>query len=135
MRRTGASPGQLCRIDTLHLWPLSRRVSFIVWKDVSLHLRLKIEQLLLAHADQNHLVKNKEIKLAKNPVFNVQNKHIEIQQHFIKGKVQNGEISLRYYATQDQVANIFTKPLDKEKFENFKDMLGLMVNITIRKRG
>ncbi|XP_059064400.1 secreted RxLR effector protein 161-like [Cryptomeria japonica] len=65
------------------------------------------------------------IALAKNPVYHQRSKHIEIQAHFIHEKVLNGDISLQYCQTKDQVADIFTKPLCSAKFSKFRSMLGL----------
>ncbi len=57
------------------------------------------------------------IKLTKNHVFHARTKHIEVQYHFIKGKVRNGKIKLTHVSTNEQLANMFTKPLGIIKFE------------------
>jgi len=41
-------------------------------------------------------------------------------------KVRDGTIQLEYIPTMDQVADIFTKPLNAEKFRKFRDALGLV---------
>lgn len=68
------------------------------------------------------------LKLAKNPVFHVRMKHIEIHHHFIRELIQNGEIELVYRPTEEQIANIFTKPLARDKFQNFRDGIGVKRN-------
>ena len=68
------------------------------------------------------------IKLANNPVFHNNTKHIDTQFHFVKEKVQSKEIHLVYCNTCGNVAYIFTKPLGKIKFEMFRVMLGIFVN-------
>jgi hypothetical protein len=40
--------------------------------------------------------------------------------------VQNGVVRLQYIATDEQVADVFTKPLSRVKFEYFKDKLGVI---------
>ena len=67
------------------------------------------------------------IKLANNPVFHKNTKHIDTQFHFVREKVQSKEIHLVYCNTCDNVADIFTKPLGKIKFGMFRDMLGIFV--------
>lgn len=68
------------------------------------------------------------IQLAKNPVYHARTKHIEVDQHFLREKIQSGEIQLTYCDTNDQAADIFTKALSKDKFEKFRSMLGVSVN-------
>ena len=48
-------------------------------------------------------------------------KHIEIKYHFIQDTVQKGAVKLQYISTNEQIVDILTKPLSKEKFVNFKD--------------
>ena len=57
------------------------------------------------------------IKLAHNPIYHARTKHIEIQHHFVREKIQSNEIDLIYCNTTDNVADIFTKPLGKKNFE------------------
>ncbi|KAK1661717.1 hypothetical protein QYE76_049876, partial [Lolium multiflorum] len=53
------------------------------------------------------------IKIAYNPVQHSRTKHIEIRNHFIRDHVARGDIELIYVPTKDQLADIFTKPLDE----------------------
>ncbi|GJZ56053.1 retrovirus-related pol polyprotein from transposon TNT 1-94 [Tanacetum coccineum] len=51
--------------------------------------------------------------------YNVQHsraKHIDVRYHFIKEKVENGIVELYFVRTEYQLADIFTKPLPKERF-------------------
>jgi hypothetical protein len=66
------------------------------------------------------------IKLSKNPVFHDRSKHIEIWYHFIRDRVQKGAIKPQYIPTEEQLADIFTKPLVKGKFVWFRDKLGVV---------
>ncbi|MCO5614959.1 hypothetical protein L7F22_069245 [Adiantum nelumboides] len=65
------------------------------------------------------------IMLAKNPLYHARTKHIEVHYHFIREKVLAGEIDLVYVKTNDQVVDIFTKALGKEKFCSFRKALGI----------
>ena len=40
--------------------------------------------------------------------------------------VQNGVIKLQYVSTDEQVADVLTKPLSRVKFEYFRDKLGVV---------
>jgi hypothetical protein len=68
------------------------------------------------------------IQLAKNPVFHARTKHIEVHYHFIREQIQNRSIALSYVSTNDQVADIFTKPLIQQKFLHFKSLLQVVKN-------
>jgi hypothetical protein len=74
------------------------------------------------------------IKLSENPIFHDRSKHIEIRYHFIQDRIQKGAVKLRYISTDEQVANILTKPSVKRKFVFFRDKLGVMQNTFLSKR-
>jgi len=63
---------------------------------------------------------------ARNPVFHVHTKHIEVHYHYVRERLSVGEISLVYVPTQDNLADLFTKALPREKFEAFRKALGLL---------
>ena len=65
------------------------------------------------------------IKLAKNPKFHDRTKHIYTKYHLIQHHVEAKTIHLQHCSRNEQIADIFTKALGREKFERFKMMLGL----------
>ncbi|GKC13297.1 copia protein [Tanacetum coccineum] len=56
------------------------------------------------------------IDLSKNPVQHSRTKHIEIRHHFLRDNVQKGNISLEKVSSEDNIADILTKPLKREPF-------------------
>ena len=64
--------------------------------------------------------------MTKNLIFHDRSKHIEIRYHYIRDMVQRGAIKLQYVSTNEQVANVLTKPLSRVKFEHFQDKLGIV---------
>jgi hypothetical protein len=64
--------------------------------------------------------------LSENPVFHDKSKHIEIKYQYIRDMVEKGAVKLQYVATNEQVADVLTKPLFKVKFKYFKDKLGVV---------
>ena len=63
------------------------------------------------------------IKLAKNPAFHKRSKHIDIKYHFIRSETQRSTINLRYVASEDNLADIFTKAASKIKLDRFKHLI------------
>lgn len=66
------------------------------------------------------------IKLAKNPEFHKRTKHVEVKYHFVREKYQEGSICVEHVSTEDMVADIMIKPLGRQKFERFRQRLGLV---------
>jgi len=63
--------------------------------------------------------------LAKNPEFHSRTKHISIQQHFIREKVEEEAVRLEYLLTGDMMADLLTKALPREKVERFRPAMGI----------
>ena len=74
------------------------------------------------------------IKLSENPVFHDRSKHIEMRYHFIRDIVQRGALKLQYIRTDEQIADILTKPLTASKFVYFRDKLGMAENASLTER-
>ncbi|RLM86698.1 hypothetical protein C2845_PM04G10700 [Panicum miliaceum] len=66
------------------------------------------------------------IALSKNPVFHDRSKHIDTRYHFIRECVEEGRVQIASVGTKDQLADIMTKPLAKERFCELRAKLGLV---------
>ena len=66
------------------------------------------------------------IRMTENPVLHDRSKHIDIRYHFIRDMVQRGTVRLDHIGTDEQVADILTKPLGKVKFLTFRERLGIV---------
>nr|GEW61385.1 copia protein [Tanacetum cinerariifolium] len=66
------------------------------------------------------------IDLSKNLVQHSRTKHIEIRHHFPPNNVQKGNISIEKVASEDNIADVFTKPLKHEVFNYLRLGLGMM---------
>jgi hypothetical protein len=65
------------------------------------------------------------IKVLERDGFECGTKHIDIRHMWIKMEVKKGNFKVRYVRTQDQIADIFTKPLKKIAFTHLKTLIGL----------
>lgn len=65
------------------------------------------------------------IFMSRNPVYHQRTKHVDTRCHFIHELVVNGDISLVYCNTNEQLADIMIKALSKEKFIYFRAFLGV----------
>jgi len=74
----------------------------------------------------NMFVDNKaSIAISHNPVFHGKTKHFNIKLFFVREVQKSGVVSLVYCKTENQVADLFTKPLPVSKFEFLRQKLGL----------
>ncbi|XP_061364779.1 uncharacterized mitochondrial protein AtMg00810-like [Gastrolobium bilobum] len=72
-----------------------------------------------------HIDNKSAIELAKNPMNHERSKHIDVCFHFIRDQVKEGNVELLHVASQDQVGDIFTKPLPTLLLKNCKRMIGM----------
>jgi hypothetical protein len=66
------------------------------------------------------------IRMADNPVEHRRTKHIDIQYHFLRDHQQKGDMEIAYVSTHNQLANIFTKPLDEKTFSKLMNELNIL---------
>jgi hypothetical protein len=67
------------------------------------------------------------IALARNPRQHNRTKHIDIQYHFIREYVANNTVKIEHIESKDQLADLLTKGLNREKFNTLFPRLGLTV--------
>ena len=67
------------------------------------------------------------INISKNPIQHRRTKNIDIH-HFIRDLVEEKVVTLEHVATEEQLADIFTKALDVKQFEKLKSKLGIFLH-------
>jgi hypothetical protein len=66
------------------------------------------------------------IKLVNNPMQHSRTKHIDIRHHFLQDHEAKGDIVLCHVSTKWQLASIFTKPLDEQRFYALRSELNIL---------
>ena len=71
------------------------------------------------------------IKLSKNPVMHGRSKHIDVRFHFLRELTKAGTVELVHCGTQEQLAEVMTKPLKLDVFLNLRGLLGVCSEMDI----
>ena len=66
------------------------------------------------------------VKLTNNTMQHSRTKHIDVRHHFIRDHQQKGDICIKSMGTEDQLAGIFTKPLDEKRFCKLRTELNIL---------
>ena len=65
------------------------------------------------------------IAISCNPVHHSKTKHIRVRYHFIKEHVEEGTVEIHFVKTDYQLADLFTKALPKERFDELVRRIGM----------
>jgi len=65
------------------------------------------------------------ISIGHNSVLHDRTKHVEVDKHFIKEKIERGQICITYIPTIEQSSDILTKGLPKKSFDNITSKLSM----------
>lgn len=68
------------------------------------------------------------IDLSSNPEHHKRTKHIDVRYHFVRDEVYRKIIDVHYIPTREQLADIFTKALEKQQFLSMRNSLNTVKN-------
>ena len=72
-----------------------------------------------------HCDSQSAIHLTKNQMYHERTKHIDVRYHFIREIIGQGQIAVKKIGTEDNPADMFTKPLPRLKFKHCLDLIGV----------
>jgi hypothetical protein len=72
------------------------------------------------------------IFVSKNPAEHRMMKHVDLRYKWIQERVNDGEFEICYIPTKDQIADLFTKPLNKLQHENLTTLCGVLQDQTLQ---
>ena len=67
------------------------------------------------------------IAIIKNPEYHARTKHIDIQHHYVREKVEDRTVTFYYISTTEMIADILTKAVNKSQHERLTARSGLIV--------
>ena len=66
------------------------------------------------------------IAVTKNPEYHARTKHIDIQHHYVREKVEDNTVAFHYIPTTEMIADMLTKAVNKNQHEKLTSLTGLM---------
>ena len=79
-----------------------------------------VMQILQIYSDNQAAIAN-----LKNPMLSERSKHIDVQYHFVRERVELKELSFSYVSTKDMVADALTKALPEALFVRCRAGMGI----------
>ena len=101
---------------------MAHGVCELIWiKRVLKELKIEFEEPMRLYCDNKST-----ISIAHNHVYHDRTKHMEVDRHFIKEKLDGDIISIEYVPTSYQLADLLTKGPTEQTLEFLVDKLGLI---------
>ena len=93
--------------------------SQIIWTREYLQYQGYDQPPAIVHQDNNSTI----LLAEKGRSLSARTRHVKIRYFFIKERIDDGEIAIKYLPTELMVADILTKPLQGEQFVKLRDEL------------
>lgn len=101
---------------------VAQGISELLWlKMLQKKLRIPTKTPMRIYYD-----KKATINIAHNPVHQDRTKYVEVDQHFIKEKIEEGIVCMSYIPTKKELADILTKGLQRSSYEDLTNKLGMI---------
>lgn len=98
----------------------------------AIYLRQLITDLKVPHKSIALFNDNQAAQhIASNPVASAKSKHVDIKQHLVREKIEEGLIDLKYLSTEIMTADVLTKALARPRLQNLITNMGLLDTSTV----
>jgi hypothetical protein len=102
-------------------YAISEAVKELQWlKNILADFNQIIESPIVIRADNQST-----IKMIENPKFSSRTKHIDVRLHFVRESVSIGKFRLLYCPSEENIADLLTKPLAGVKIKFLRNLIGL----------
>lgn len=108
-----------CEAEYVALTETCKEVTWL--KQIAIALDINVKGPITIFTDSQSC-----IAIIENQKFSNRTKHIDARYHYIKEEVTSGRIKLIYVPTNDNIADLMTKPLQHTKINQLRTMAGLL---------
>ncbi|KAJ0624745.1 putative RNA-directed DNA polymerase [Helianthus annuus] len=92
-------------------------------RNLLLELKVPVKKATIVYCDNISA-----IYLSENPVQHQRSKHVELDIHFVRERVRLGQVRVLHEPSSFQYADIFTKGLPRQLFQQFRFSLNVRLN-------
>ena len=100
---------------------ITEAIKEAIWlKGIIKELGIEQDQIMVFCDNQS------AICLAKHQVYYERTKHIDVRMHFVRDVIAEGSMVVHKMPTEDNLANMITKPIPAAKFRHCLDLIGVL---------
>ena len=74
---------------------------------------------------------NQSIRIARNPQYQGQTKHVDIKFHFVREQDALKKVVLGYFKSKNMIADIFMKALNDPRLKRLRNMMGIKIELKL----
>jgi hypothetical protein len=96
--------------------------TLIWWKRILDGIGFKASHLIPIQCDNSQTVR---LLTIDDAAINTKLRHVDIHRHWMREKIQNGDLQIEWVPTAEMIADGLTKPLPRQKHQHFVELLRL----------